>query len=91
MLDSGIEGLGRRILSEAKDVTAPDAGQQIDVVAAALAALVPRRPMKVATVVGARPEFIKAAPVPTALRFEGHREILLFRKRRVFTGRDVAR
>jgi hypothetical protein len=27
MLDSGVEGLGRRILSEAKDVTAPDAGQ----------------------------------------------------------------
>jgi len=27
MLDSRVDGLGRRILSEAKDVTAPDAGQ----------------------------------------------------------------
>src|SRR5262245_24816392 len=27
MLDTGIEGLGRRVLREAKDVSAPDAGQ----------------------------------------------------------------
>jgi hypothetical protein len=27
MFDPGVEGLGRRILSEAKDVTAADAGQ----------------------------------------------------------------
>jgi UDP-N-acetylglucosamine 2-epimerase len=46
--------------------------------------------MKVATVVGARPQFIKAAPVSTALRVAGHREVLLFRKRRVFTGKDMA-
>jgi len=43
MLDSGVEGLGCGILSEAQDVTAPDAGQQIDAVAAALATVVPRR------------------------------------------------
>jgi hypothetical protein len=43
MLDSGVEGFGRRILSEAKDLTAPDSGQQINAVAAALAAVVPRR------------------------------------------------
>lgn len=33
--------------------------------------------MNVVTVVGARPQFIKAAPVSTALRSAGHREILL--------------
>jgi hypothetical protein len=42
MVDSGVEGLARRILSESKDVTAPDAGQQV-AVAAALAAVVPLR------------------------------------------------
>jgi len=43
MLDSGVEGLGRRFLIEAKDVTAPEAGQQVDAVAVALAAVMPRR------------------------------------------------
>jgi UDP-N-acetylglucosamine 2-epimerase len=33
--------------------------------------------MRVATVVGARPQFIKAAPVSSALRSAGHREILV--------------
>ena len=33
--------------------------------------------MKIATVVGARPQFIKAAPVGRALREAGHREILV--------------
>jgi len=33
--------------------------------------------MKVVTVVGARPQFIKAAPVSAALRSAGHREVLL--------------
>ena len=33
--------------------------------------------MKVLTVVGARPQFIKAAPVCKVLRSEGHREILV--------------
>jgi UDP-N-acetylglucosamine 2-epimerase len=33
--------------------------------------------MKVATVVGARPQFIKAAPVGKALRAAGHREVLI--------------
>jgi UDP-N-acetylglucosamine 2-epimerase len=33
--------------------------------------------MKIATIVGARPQFIKAAPVSKALRQAGHREILV--------------
>jgi UDP-N-acetylglucosamine 2-epimerase len=33
--------------------------------------------MKVATVVGARPQFIKAAPIGRALRQAGHREVLV--------------
>ncbi len=33
--------------------------------------------MRVATIVGARPQFIKAAPVSKALRKAGHQEILV--------------
>jgi hypothetical protein len=33
--------------------------------------------MKVVSIVGARPQFIKAAPVSKALREAGHREILI--------------
>ena len=33
--------------------------------------------MKVVTIVGARPQFIKAAPVTNALRAAGHQEFLL--------------
>ncbi len=33
--------------------------------------------MKIATVVGARPQFVKAAPVGRALRETGHREVLI--------------
>src|SRR5262249_15584514 len=33
--------------------------------------------MKVATIVGARPQFVKAAPVSRALRSAGHSEVLI--------------
>jgi len=33
--------------------------------------------MKIVTVIGARPQFIKAAPVSKALRSAGHTEILI--------------
>src|SRR3712207_5436911 len=38
-----------------------------------------RRPecMRVLTVIGARPQFVKAAPVSKALRAAGHREVLV--------------
>ncbi len=33
--------------------------------------------MKIVTVVGARPQFIKSAPVSKAIRAAGHQEIIL--------------
>src|SRR5262249_55598552 len=55
MRDSGVDGLGHRILNKA--------GRRRDV----------QPPMKAATLPVARPEFIKAAPVSTALPSLGHR------------------
>ena len=51
--------------------------QQDEVIAAIAAFLKGCGAMKIVTVVGARPQFIKAAPVGRALREAGHREVLV--------------